>query len=258
MSTRSFVKKVAVPLGVAALLAACSGGGDKADSADTGGSTTPSTLYPEFIDPTATTTLPVGTGEAPVAPGAPTLPPPSTVAGGAAPGGAAPQPGQAVDTPGGSVQASGVFYVVQSGDSLRSIARKFGTSSDALLALNQLADADLIQVGQRLQLPTSAVGGVASAGVEISSIYVIEEGDTIGKIAKKFGVSKEALIAANPGIDPNLIRVGAKLAIPAGGKAAPAPAAPAAAPAPAPAPVEPAPTAPPAPAAPVDTVATGA
>jgi LysM repeat protein len=239
MRTRSVVKSAALPLGLMALLAACSGGGDSAG----GTKATTTTLYTAFVDPNATTTIAVLTQPSP--PVANTAPVPSTVAGGQAAPGVNAQPGQTVQTATGTVQASGVFYVVQSGDSLRAIAKKFGTTSDALLQLNGLANADLLQIGQRIQLPSSSVGGAVAAGVEISSLYVIEAGDTIGKIAKKFGVSKDALIAANPSIDPNVIRIGAKLAIPAGGKAKPAvaattvaAAAPATTVAPAPAPVE--------------------
>jgi LysM repeat protein len=55
--------------------------------------------------------------------------------------------------------------------------------------------------------------------------YTVAKGDTLGKIAKKNGVSVKALEAANPGIVPTKLKVGQKLTLPAGGSAAPAAAA---------------------------------
>jgi LysM repeat protein len=52
--------------------------------------------------------------------------------------------------------------------------------------------------------------------------YVVVHGDTLGKIAKKNGVTLSALKAANPGVDPAKLKIGQKLTIPGGGPAAPA------------------------------------
>jgi LysM repeat protein len=57
---------------------------------------------------------------------------------------------------------------------------------------------------------------VETAGSE----YVVVHGDTLGKIAKRCGVTLSALKAANPGIEPTKLKVGQKLTIPAGGTAA--------------------------------------
>jgi LysM repeat protein len=46
--------------------------------------------------------------------------------------------------------------------------------------------------------------------------YVIVAGDTVSKIAKKFGITPEDLLAANPQVkNPNKIKVGDELTIPA-------------------------------------------
>ena len=58
-----------------------------------------------------------------------------------------------------------------------------------------------------------------AAGTE----YVVVNGDSLAKIAKKNGVTLKALEAANPGVEPTKLKVGQKLTIPAsGGAAAPA------------------------------------
>ncbi|MGO8836949.1 MAG: LysM peptidoglycan-binding domain-containing protein [Limisphaerales bacterium] len=51
------------------------------------------------------------------------------------------------------------------------------------------------------------------------SEYVVVRGDTLGKIAKRNGVTLKALEAANPGVEPAKLKVGQKLVIPAGGTA---------------------------------------
>ena len=92
------------------------------------------------------------------------------------------------------------------------------------------------QTGRHVPKPAPAPDPVvkpapAPAG---SGYYVVQEGDIFGRIAQKHGVTQAALRAANPSLtDPNKIRVGQKLAIPAPGAAKPAPKAPAAKPAPA-------------------------
>ena len=58
-----------------------------------------------------------------------------------------------------------------------------------------------------------------------TATYTVQSGDTLGGIAKRFGVTVDSLARANGITNPNLIRVGMKLTIP--GAAAPAPAAPA-------------------------------
>jgi len=54
--------------------------------------------------------------------------------------------------------------------------------------------------------------------------YVVVHGDTLGKIAKRHGLTLKAIQAANPGVEPAKLKVGQKLSIPAssGGAAAPA------------------------------------
>jgi LysM repeat protein len=66
-------------------------------------------------------------------------------------------------------------------------------------------------------LPVAVTPPVETAGAE----YVVVKGDTLGKIAKKNGVTVKALEAANPGVVPTKLKVGQKLTLPAGGSSAP-------------------------------------
>jgi LysM repeat protein len=131
-------------------------------------------------------------------------------------------------------------YIVQPGDMLSKIARRAGVSQSEIVSLNKLKNANSIRVGQKLTLPGYAkdlpVGKVkeAVAGSSkkvVSSTakkpsaeggYEIQNGDSLEKIAKKFGVKVADLKAAN-NLSSDKIRAGAKLAIPGkGGEAAPA------------------------------------
>lgn len=59
----------------------------------------------------------------------------------------------------------------------------------------------------------------APAPESAGSEYIVIKGDTLGKIAKKNGVSLRALEAANPSVRPTRLKVGQKLVLPAGGSA---------------------------------------
>lgn len=111
-------------------------------------------------------------------------------------------------TPPTPPQAGG-SYSVQRGDTLASIAQRFGTDVATLASLNGIRNPNLIYAGQRLTLPQGA-----------SQSYEIRRGDTMAGIAAANGVSLSALVAANPQVsNPNRIYPGDSLRIQAAGGA---------------------------------------
>jgi LysM repeat protein/beta-lactamase class A len=70
-------------------------------------------------------------------------------------------------------------------------------------------------------------GSASSTGASNTSEYVVQSGDTLSGIAKAAGVSLKALLEANELADPDRLKVGQKLTVPAGATP-PAPSAPAA------------------------------
>lgn len=70
-------------------------------------------------------------------------------------------------------------------------------------------------------IPTSP-GATADTGAPAvgGTDYTIAKGDTLAKIAHHNGISLKALLAANPGINPNKLKVGKKITLPAGGSGA--------------------------------------
>jgi len=101
------------------------------------------------------------------------------------------------------------IYIVRWGDTLFSIANRFGTTVEALMAANGLTS-PLIYVGQRLTIPSST----SIVTQERSTGYVVRYGDTLYSIARRFGVAVEALMRANGLYNPHFIYVGQKLTIP--------------------------------------------
>ena len=100
-------------------------------------------------------------------------------------------------------QPGTLTYTVVSGDTLWSIARRYGTTVDALKALNGLTG-DLLQIGQVLQIPS---GGNADVS------YTVVSGDTLWSLARRYGTTVDAIKALN-GLTGDEIRVGQVLLIP--------------------------------------------
>lgn len=78
-------------------------------------------------------------------------------------------------------------YVVQAGDTLASIATKFGVSSDSIKWSNGLTTTN-VSAGLHLVMPPAGQNGV---------VYTVKAGDTADTIAQKYAADKEALIRFN-------------------------------------------------------------
>ncbi len=95
-------------------------------------------------------------------------------------------------------------YIVKSGDSLWSIASKYGTTVDNLKDINNL-NSDLLSIGQKLLLPKSSSGS--------SKTYVVKAGDTLYQIARKYGTTVTDIINLND-IKTTNLSIGQELLIP--------------------------------------------
>jgi LysM repeat protein len=108
-------------------------------------------------------------------------------------------------------------YTVRAGDTLSSIAERFGTTVASLAASNHLANPNLIYAGQVLDVPAgagpTAWGPPAPAETTSVRTYTVRAGDTLSSIAERFGTTVGALAAANHLANPNLIYVGQVLNI---------------------------------------------
>ena len=104
-------------------------------------------------------------------------------------------------------------YVIQSGDTFYSIARRSNISVAALLAANPDINPDILQVGQPICVPTLPTPTITCPG----PTYTIRPGDTLFSLARTLGFTIQAILAANPGINPNSLEVGQILCLPTGG-----------------------------------------
>ncbi|MFV0460228.1 MAG: LysM peptidoglycan-binding domain-containing protein [Actinomycetales bacterium] len=120
-----------------------------------------------------------------------------------------------------SAGSSGGAYTVQSGDTLSGIASRHGVSLAALRQANA-GMSDLLQIGQRVTLPSGAKASSSSTSSPASSAsggtYSVRSGDTLSGIAASRGVSLSALRQANPGIS-DVLQIGQRVTLPSGASA---------------------------------------
>jgi LysM repeat protein len=135
------------------------------------------------------------------------------------------------------------MHIVVKGDTLGKIAKANGVTAAALAKANGI-DGTMIRIGQKLKIPEVAGAGtearpmaapaqavVAAAAQQASSpagTYTVAAGDTLAKIAKKFGTKADTLAKLNSISDPKKLKIGQKLQLP--GEASAKAEAPAAAP----------------------------
>ena len=98
-----------------------------------------------------------------------------------------------------------VDYTVKRGDTLGNIARDNGISIAELVEANDISNPNLIHIGQVLIIP-------GEEG-EPEVIHVVTRGETLGKIASKYGSSVAALAERNGITNPNLIRIGQNILV---------------------------------------------
>jgi LysM repeat protein len=119
----------------------------------------------------------------------------------------------------------GTIYIVRTGDTLYSIARRFGVTVQAIMAANNISNPNLIYVGQQLIIPSPGTPGptptptaTPTAGTPVpGQTYVVQRGDTLYSIARRFGTTVQAIAQANNIVNPNRIYAGQRLVIPGSG-----------------------------------------
>lgn len=113
----------------------------------------------------------------------------------------------AMDEPASQVRSHEQAYTVQEGDTISSIAAKFGVSIYTILWENNLTERSYIRPGDSLViLPTTGV------------THKVARGENLDTIAKKYGVDKDRVVEYNELIDEDAIRIGDEIFIPGGSK----------------------------------------
>jgi LysM repeat protein len=113
------------------------------------------------------------------------------------------------------VPANNTGYVVQRGDTLFRIAARFNTTITTLAQLNGITNVNLIFAGQRLLIAPPGSSVPAPTPIPATPrTYIVAPGDTLFRIALRFGVPLRQIVQANGIFDPNRIFVGQVLNIP--------------------------------------------
>lgn len=125
------------------------------------------------------------------------------------------RPGQRLRIPFGGADAVSdtKIYTVKAGDTLSTIASRYGVSVVRLKRANRLSG-DSLRIGDRLEIPTQVAVSDAPKRVAKSRTHRVRSGESLYTIGKRYGVSVDRLKAAN-GLRRNTIRVGQELVIPA-------------------------------------------
>jgi LysM repeat protein len=119
------------------------------------------------------------------------------------------------------------LYTVVAGDTVWEISQRFNSSVNAIIQVNGLNNAGLINVGQTLVIPVRAAytppptftpappgggtGGPATPGV---SSYTVKSGDTLYAISQRLNTTVATMAQINNIVNPNLIYPGQVLRVP--------------------------------------------
>ncbi len=125
------------------------------------------------------------------------------------------------------------IYTVRAGDTLYSIAQQYQVEVGLLMRVNRVRNPYNLRIGTRLCIPGLAENNPVPAPLpevepnvpqdgntapkppaQCKMMHIVEAGDTLYMIAKKYKVTLDALMSANPNIDPYNMQIGAELCIP--------------------------------------------
>lgn len=102
-----------------------------------------------------------------------------------------------------------VYHIVAAGDTLLDIAIQFDTTTEALMVTNTLANPHDLSIGQELLIvPSNVEPGIPAV------VHEIKAGDTFLHLSFFYGSTIEDILAANPGLDPDLLQIGQQVIIP--------------------------------------------
>ncbi len=115
-----------------------------------------------------------------------------------------------------------IVYVVQPGENLFRIGLRYGLTAQQIASANHLGNVSQVYAGQRLTIPSvgAASAPAYSPASTARSYHVIGSGENLFRVALRYGVSVQALAAANNITNASQVYVGQRLLIP--GRAAPA------------------------------------
>jgi len=144
--------------------------------------------------------------------------------------------GTGTSTSGTTPTTASTTHTVVPGDTVWALAKRNGTTVDAIIKANNLGAAAVIRIGQVLTIPGGTAGGTSGASgatptadavapqvatstnvgsfAGTGATYVVKAGDTLSGIAARNGTTVSAIASANAIANPSLIRIGQVLTLP--------------------------------------------
>jgi LysM repeat protein len=115
-----------------------------------------------------------------------------------------------------------ISYTVQPGDTLSALAQTYNTTVAAIVALNpQITDPSFIYSGEVILIPENStvttiipLTGTSTVVTTGRFTYIVQSGDTLEQIAQRYGTTKAAIRALNPGLTASNMYAGEALTIP--------------------------------------------
>ncbi len=121
------------------------------------------------------------------------------------------QIGQVICIPGQRPPCTGILYTIQPGDTFFSLAMRYNIRVEDLIAANPGVNPNALMIGQVICIPGVIPPGTCPSG---TFAYTIRPGDTLFSLANRFNTTVNAILAVNPGLDPNFLQVGRIICIP--------------------------------------------
>lgn len=115
------------------------------------------------------------------------------------------------DNPNGSYNTETIYYTVKRGDTLGRIASAYGTTVQEIADINGIQNVNLIFPGQVLKIPTNSNIPGSESNSTSKTYYTVRRGDTLSRIASRYGVTVQQIVDWNDIQNPNLIYPGQKL-----------------------------------------------
>ena len=110
-----------------------------------------------------------------------------------------------------------IKHTVVSGESIYSIAKKYDVSESDIYELNPKSKGALLQLKTVLLIPNkkskSKSNKEVSSSKNATETHIVESGESLYKIAKKYDISLEKLKELNPNIKPESIQIGDKIVV---------------------------------------------
>ena len=106
-----------------------------------------------------------------------------------------------------------IKYTIQRGDTLSEIAQRYNTTVNELVRLNNIQNPNMIYANETLLIPTKNNSISTGSDDKNNTIYIVQRGDTLYSIAKRFNTTVQNIVNNNGISNPNLIYPGQRLII---------------------------------------------